>query len=277
MTDNLPATVRAYKGFNPDLTCRGFQYVEGKTYETDRAELCRTGFHACPLPLDTLRYYPLASSVYREVEVAADAEGDGDKIASRTIKIGTKISLTGMIRAHIDLLWQRIEPKRDESTAATSGYQSTAATSGDESTAATSGYQSTAATSGYESTAATSGYQSTAATSGNQSTAATSGYQSTAATSGYQSTAATSGNQSTAATSGDQSTVIVEGEQSIALAGGTDCKARGSDTCWLVLVERDEDGHILCVRAVAVGSETDGITIESDTYYALRDGRVVLA
>ena len=214
MTDNLPATVRAYKGFNPDLTCRGFQYVEGKTYETDHAELCRTGFHACPLPLDTLRYYPLASSVYREVEVAADAEGDGDKIASRTIKIGTKISLTGMIRAHIDLLGQRIEPKRD---------QSTAATSGDRSTAATSGYQSTAATSGY------------------------------------------------------QSTVIVEGEQSIALAGGTDCKARGSDTCWLVLVERDEDGHILGVRAVAVGSEEDGITIEPDTYYTLRDGRVVLA
>ena len=233
MTDNLSApTVRAYKGFNPDMTCRGFQYVEGKTYETDRAELCRTGFHACPLPLDTLRYHPLASSVYREVEVAADAEGDGDKIASRTIKIGTKISLTGMIRAHIDLLWQRIEPKRDESTAATSGHQSTAATSGDRSTAATSGYESTAATSGYQSTAATSGYQ---------------------------------------------STVIVEGEQSIALAGGTDCKARGSDTCWLVLVERDEDGHILGVRAVAVGSEVDGITIEPDTYYALRDGRVVLA
>ena len=49
MADNLSApTVRAYKGFNPDLTCRGFQYVEGKTYETDHAELCRTGFHACP-------------------------------------------------------------------------------------------------------------------------------------------------------------------------------------------------------------------------------------
>ena len=241
MTDNLPATVRAYKGFNPDLTCRGFQYVEGETYETDRAELCRTGFHACPLPLDTLRYYPLASSVYREVEVAADAEGDGDKIASRTIKIGTKISLTGMIRAHIDLLWQRIEPKRDESTAATSGNQSTAATSG------------------------------------NQSTAATSGYESTAATSGYESTAATAGERSTAATSGYESTVIVEGEQSIALAGGTDCKARGSDTCWLFLVERDKEGVILGARAVAVGSEVDGIAIEPDTYYALRDGQVVPA
>ena len=102
-------------------------------------------------------------------------------------------------------------------------------------------------------------------------------YQSTAATSGYQSTAATSGSESTAATSGDWSTAIVEGEHSIALAGGGKGKARGSATCWLVLTERTYEGVILCVRAVAVGSETDGITIESDTYYALRDGRVVLA
>ena len=271
MTDptTQPApTVRAYKGFKPDMTCRGFQYAEGETYETDRAVLCRTGFHACPLPLDTLRYYPLASSVYHEVEVAADAEGDGDKIASRTIKIGARVSLTEMVSAHVELLWQRIGPKRDKALeAATSGDWSTAATSGDQSTAATSGDWSTAATSGYRSTAATSGYRSTAATSGYQSTAATSGDQSTAATSGYRSTAATSGYRSIA---------IAEGEHSIALVGGAESKARGAETCWLVLTERDDDGAILSVRAVAVGSETDGITIEPDTYYTLRGGRVVL-
>lgn len=27
--------MKAYKGFNKDMTCRGFQYKEGETYETD--------------------------------------------------------------------------------------------------------------------------------------------------------------------------------------------------------------------------------------------------
>lgn len=61
--------IPAYKGFNRDLTCRGFQYAEGETYQTDRAELCATGFHACPMPLDTLRYYPPETSVYHAVRL----------------------------------------------------------------------------------------------------------------------------------------------------------------------------------------------------------------
>ena len=61
------------------------------------------------------------------------------------------------------------------------------------------------------------------------------------------------------------------------MADGAESKARGAATCWLVLTERDKWGAILGVRAVAVGSETDGITIEPDTHYTLRDGRVVPA
>ncbi|MBS7407328.1 MAG: hypothetical protein KIG15_06785, partial [Coriobacteriales bacterium] len=164
--------IPAYKGFNRDLTCRGIQYAEGETYQTDRAELCATGFHACPMPLDTLRYYPLGTSVYHAVEVDADAHRGNDKVASKRIKIGGRMSLAELIEAHLSLAFKRAG---DQSTAATSGDWSTAATSGRWSTAATSGYESTAATSGRWSTAATSGYESTAATSGRRSTAAPSG------------------------------------------------------------------------------------------------------
>ena len=48
----MSKVVKSYKGFNKDMTCRGFQYEEGKEYETDKAEVCETGFHACEYPLD---------------------------------------------------------------------------------------------------------------------------------------------------------------------------------------------------------------------------------
>lgn len=63
---------KAFKGFNKDLTCRGFQYEEGKEFETARAECCEEGFHACEYPLDCLGYYSPNSSVYHEVELDGD-------------------------------------------------------------------------------------------------------------------------------------------------------------------------------------------------------------
>ena len=179
MTTSRDDMIPAYKGFNSDLTCRGFQYAEGETYRTDRAELCVTGFHACPMPLDTLRYYPLGTSVYHAVEVDADAHQGEDKVASRRIKIGGRMSLAELIEAHSSLAFKRANQAEgtDESTAVTSGYRSTAATSGYRSTAATSGDESTAATSGYRSTAATSGDESTAKVEGEHSIAVAGGHQ----------------------------------------------------------------------------------------------------
>ena len=42
--------MKAYKGFNKDMTCRGFQYKEGETYEEKKASVCECGFHACEHP-----------------------------------------------------------------------------------------------------------------------------------------------------------------------------------------------------------------------------------
>lgn len=61
--------MKAYKGFNKDLTCRGFQYEQGKSYEMDTAVLCESGFHACEMPLDVLNYYAPCNSVFHEVEL----------------------------------------------------------------------------------------------------------------------------------------------------------------------------------------------------------------
>lgn len=51
-------TIKAYKGFNPDMTCRGFKYEVGKEYEHEgHVELCESGFHACENPFDVLDFY----------------------------------------------------------------------------------------------------------------------------------------------------------------------------------------------------------------------------
>ena len=49
--------VIAYKGIELDMSCKGFQYEVGKSYKTDKAELCNCGFHACLNPRDVLNYY----------------------------------------------------------------------------------------------------------------------------------------------------------------------------------------------------------------------------
>ena len=49
--------VIAYKGMKSDMTCRDFKYEVGKSYKTDKAELCNCGFHACLNPRDVLEYY----------------------------------------------------------------------------------------------------------------------------------------------------------------------------------------------------------------------------
>ena len=38
----------AYKAFDENMQCRGYQYAVGETYTHDgRVEMCSSGFHAC--------------------------------------------------------------------------------------------------------------------------------------------------------------------------------------------------------------------------------------
>ena len=126
---------KAFKGFNKDLTCRGFQYEEGKEFQTEKAECCETGFHACEYPLDCLRYYSPNTSVYHEVEMdgAMDQRGDDTKICATKIKIGARVTIAGLVKAAIDFTMNRVkkEAKADEpygASSATGDYGASSAT-----------------------------------------------------------------------------------------------------------------------------------------------------
>lgn len=86
--------VICYKGFNKDLTCRGFQYEVGKEYENDRPIwACLNGFHACQFPLDVLEYYDGWGDRYCVAEQWGHMETHGDKTASSNIKILNEVGL----------------------------------------------------------------------------------------------------------------------------------------------------------------------------------------
>ena len=260
--------MRAYKGFNKDMTCRGFQFEEGKTYEEKEAKLCKKGFHACLNPIDVFKYYPPVDSIYHSVEIDDDDVskecGDDSKICGKKIKIGAKLTLREMIQAGVKI-----------DIASASGGSSATATSSDYSPAATSGDYSHAATSGKCSAAATSGDSSHAATSGVYSPAVTLGKCSPAVTSGDYSPAATSGDYSHAVTSGKGSPAATSGDYSIAAAIGRNSKAKSTIGNWIVLAEYGEwNGKthpVLCVK----GGKIDGVSLKPDTYYQLENGEFV--
>lgn len=94
-----------YKGFNKDMTCKGFQYEEGKEYHEEEAIVCKKGFHACEYPLDCFNYYNPAESVFREVELGEDAyggDGNDTKKCSKSIKVGARLDIAGIVKAAIN-------------------------------------------------------------------------------------------------------------------------------------------------------------------------------
>ena len=96
--------MKAYKGFNKDMTCRGFKFEEGKTYTTDEAKLCKSGFHACENPLECFGYYLPATSVYHEVELedVSEERQNDSKVVGKTIKVGAELSVLGICKAHFE-------------------------------------------------------------------------------------------------------------------------------------------------------------------------------
>lgn len=92
--------MKCYKGFDKDLKCRGFQYEIGETYETEKADICHEGFHACENPLDVLRHYSPVDSRFCEVDLDANEQKEKDsKRVGKKIRVGAEIGLDGLIRA----------------------------------------------------------------------------------------------------------------------------------------------------------------------------------
>ena len=208
--------MKAYKGFNKDMTCLGFQYEPGKSYEMGGpVKVCKSGFHACEDPMDVFQYYVPGNSRYFEVYPEGDIKRDtGDsKLACSRIKIGAELDIRKLVSAKIKYTKKRTTTEHTDPKQATAGNYG-AATAGDGG-AATAGYRG----------AASAGYRG----------AATAGYRGAATSRG----AAEVGADGIACARG--TTPRVRGGLGAVLVIGLEDEATGKLTCWKAVVVDDKD------------------------------------
>ena len=249
--------MKTYKGFNKDMTCRGFKYEEGKEYETNEpVSCCSSGFHACEYPLDCFSYYAPSESVYHEVEQSGKISKDTDdtKVASSKIKIGAAISIAGLVKASFEYIKARANKTKSNHSKAIKKINS-----------ATGNWSANSATGDRSANSAT-GYRSANSATGYGSANSATGYGSANSATGYG-----SANIST----GIACKNISGGFANISVGWGKDNKCKGVIGSYLVLSEWGEwDGDkypLLCAQMVIV----DGKQIKEDTFYALKDGKIV--
>ena len=157
--------IKAYKGFNSDMTCRNFQFEVGKEYEQEgKIEACEKGFHACENPMGVFGYYPPSNSRYCEVEQSGSIDRGQDKIASSKIRIQCEIGLSGIIQAGVKFILDKVNWKNDNTTntgdcsaATNTGNYSAATNTGNRSAATNTGDYSAAKVEGKESIAIVTG------------------------------------------------------------------------------------------------------------------------
>ena len=86
--------VKGYKVFNPDWTCKGFQYKVGESYEMDEQPIaCERGFHFCEKLADCFNCYKFnKENKVAEVTAYGDIVAEETKCCTNKIKIEKEIS-----------------------------------------------------------------------------------------------------------------------------------------------------------------------------------------
>ena len=144
--------IRGYKGFDANMACRGHKFEVGKTYTTDKAKACESGFHFCERPRDVWRYYAPAGSRFAVVAGSGqiDRHDEDSKVACTEIEIVREVSLREMIDLCIADTWDKAEK--------VGGWQAT----GDRGAASATGHWGAASATGYRGAASATGGQSIA-------------------------------------------------------------------------------------------------------------------
>nr|DAH21329.1 MAG TPA: hypothetical protein [Bacteriophage sp.] len=307
-------SIKGYKGFDKDMTCRGFQYEEGKEYETDEAEVCEKGFHACEYPLDCFSYYRPAESVYHEVEQSGEIskrEDEDTKLASTKIKIGAKLSIAGIVQAAIEYTSSRAKKESDSdsrkgASSATGDYGASSATgyygassatgykgassatgdygassaTGDYGASSATGYKGASSATGYKGASSATGYYGASSATGYYGASSATDYKGASSATGDYGASSATGNCGASSATGYYGASSAEDKDSIAVAWGYHGKAKGVLGSYLVLAdwEGDESNYWTQELWSLKGAKmvrVDGKNIKENTFYTMVNGEIV--
>ena len=227
----------AYKGFDNNLCCRGFQFKVGEEYEQQgEIKCCENGFHACTNPFDVLNYYDVnGKNRFCQVEQygTIDKNNEDTKQASSKIKIKAEIGMAGLFKAGIEWIKEKTNPIPiiNETKGKTDNP------------------------------------------SGDSAKIGSSGYYAHIGSSGNSANIGSSGDYAKIGSSGDSAKIDSTGEDSVICCAGDNSMAKAKKGSWITLSEwkySEEKKHYIpvCVKTEFV----DGERIKEDTWYKLVNG-----
>ena len=238
--------IKAYKGFDKNMQCRGYQYEVGKEYDMDgEIKCCNRGFHACKSPLEVWDHYDMLNSRFAEVEQSGkiDEEGNSTKVCSSHIKIKAELKLADIINIGVEWLKDITSPTKVKATESLNDNGGNSAQIGSSSDSAQIGSSGNSAKIGSSSDSAKIG---------------------------------SSGYSAKIGSSGDYAKIDSTGENSVIMCAGNKSKAKAKAGSWITLSEwkwNDEKNRYvpMCVKTEFV----DGNNIKADTWYQLKNGEFV--
>jgi len=240
--------MKAYKAFDKDMKCRGFQYEEGKSYEEPEAIICKKGFHACLAPIDVFKYYYPAKSVVHEVDIEdvvySNNKEKDTKVCGKKIKIGARLSIPKLVDLQFKYVKEHCTSEVKDKKAASAGFHG-AASAGD-SGAASAGFH------GAASAAASAGFH--GAASAGDSGAASAGFHG----------AASAGDSGAACSKGNTKV----GDYGVGIARGYKVRVSGGINAILTIAEENErNSEIKYWKTIVI----DGDQYKSNTWYIFND------
>ena len=241
----MSGPIIAYKGFDKDLKCRGFQYEVGKSFEHNGpVEMCGSGFHACQNPSDVLDFYPIENgNRFAIVEMDGEVKDDDSKTVASKLNIKAELSLCDFIKVsvdwHISGWFKDLINKKDASTG------------------------------NYAHNASTGNYAHNASTGDDARNASTGNYAHNAST-GDDAHNASTGDDARNASTGDRSSDQTMGDNGVSASLGRFSKVKGANGTPIALVHYDNDGKPLKFVTGIIGKRG----LKADTWYTLTDGKI---